>query len=42
VNKALNIKQDHALQIIAKTSNNIKIFDYNPVSIMRNQGISEE
>lgn len=41
VNKVLNIKQKDAINIIAKHSNNIKIYDYNPYSIMKNQGISE-
>lgn len=42
VNKALNVKQGDAVNIIAKTSNNIKIYDYNPASIMRNHGISKD
>lgn len=40
VNKALNVKQDDAITIIAKTSNNVEIYDFNPVSILKKQGIS--
>lgn len=42
VNKALNIKQEHAINIIAGTSNNLKIFDFNPEAILTRQGISQE
>lgn len=42
VNKALNITQNDSIAIIAETSNNIKIFDFNPRSLLKNNGISEQ
>ncbi len=39
VNKVFNIQQKHAIQIIAKTSNNVRIFEYDPINILRNNGI---
>lgn len=42
VNKALNVTQATAIKIIANTSNNLKIYDLNPETILANQGHSKE
>jgi len=39
VNKVFNMSQETAVTIIAQTSNNLKIFEYDPISILKNNGI---
>ena len=40
INKALNISQESAINIIAATTNNLKIYEFNPRGITKNNGIS--
>lgn len=36
------MSQDTAVAIIAQTSNNLKIYEYDPITILKNHGLERE